>query len=53
MTEENREVIEFGIAQGDSAGTIAKRIGVNKSSVTREVKKNRTVKEKNAQHGAF
>lgn len=52
MTEENREVIEFGIAQGDSAGTIAKRIGVNKSSVTREVKKNRTVKEKNAQHGA-
>lgn len=52
MTEENREVIEFGIAQGDSAGTIAKRIGVSKSSVTREVKKNRTVKEKNAQRGA-
>lgn len=46
MSKEMREVIETGINQGDSARTIARRIGVSASTVTREVKKNRTIKEK-------
>ena len=46
MSRENREVIEAGIRSGDSARAIAKRIDVSPSTVTREVKANRTVKEK-------
>ena len=52
LSIENREVIEQGIANGDSARRIAKRIGVAASSVTREVMKNRTVREIKARKGA-
>ena len=46
MSKENREVIESGVRAGDAARAIAKRIGVSPSTVTREVKANRTVKER-------
>lgn len=45
MTRENREVIESGVRNGDSASRIARRISVSASTVTREVRKNRTVRE--------
>ena len=44
MNIEMREVIEEGLRSGQSARTIAKRISVSPSTVTREVKANRTVK---------
>ena len=46
LSRENREVIEAGIRNGDSARAIAKRIDASPSTVTREVKAHRTVKEK-------
>lgn len=46
LTKENREVIEEGIRNRDSARTIAKRIDVSPSTVTREAKAHRTVKER-------
>ena len=46
LSRGNREVIESGIRNGDSSRTIAKRIGVSPSTVTREVKAHRTVAEK-------
>ena len=46
MSKENREVIESGVRARDSARSIARRIDVSPSTVTREVKANRTVKEK-------
>lgn len=46
LTKENREVIEEGIRNRDSARTIAKRIDVSPSTVTREVKAHRTVRER-------
>ena len=46
MSKENREVIESGVRAGDSARAIARRIDVSPSTVTREVKANRTVKER-------
>ena len=51
LNKEKREVIEEGIHHLDSAGTISKRIGVCTSTVTREVKNNRTVKEPNRKPG--
>lgn len=48
LTKEKREVIEEGIRRRDSARAIARRIGVNVSTVTREVRNNRTVREKKA-----
>lgn len=48
LSRENREVIEAGIRNHDSARTIAKRIDASPSTVTREVKAHRTVKEKKA-----
>ena len=45
MTREKREAIERGVATGDSASKISRTIGVSASTVTREVMKNRTVKE--------
>lgn len=52
MSKEMREVIEAGINQGDSARTIARRIKVSASTVTREVKKNRSIKEKKSARDA-
>jgi IS30 family transposase len=52
LSKENREVIEEGIRAGDSARKIAKRIDVSASTVTREVKQNRTVREMKAQRDA-
>ncbi len=46
LSRENREVIESGIRNHDSARAIARRIGVSPSTVTREVKAHRTVREK-------
>lgn len=46
LSRENREVIESGVRDGDSARAVAKRIDVSPSTVTREVKAHRTVTEK-------
>lgn len=51
LTKENREVIEAGIRGVDSARQIAKRIDVHASTVTREVKANRTIRQKRAIKG--
>ena len=48
MNIEMREIIEEGLRKGDSARTIAKRLSVSPSTITREVKTNRTVKRKKA-----
>lgn len=48
LSRENREVIEAGIRSRDSARAIAKRIDASPSTVTREAKAHRTVKEKKA-----
>jgi IS30 family transposase len=52
LSREDRDAIEAGIGDGDSARRIAKGIGVSASTVTREVKANRTVREKKAAPGA-
>jgi IS30 family transposase len=52
LTREDRDVIEAGIRDGDSARGIAKSIGVSASTVTREVKANRTVRERKRTPGA-
>lgn len=52
LCKEQREVIEDGIRAGDSARSIARRIGVSPSTVTREVKANRTVTEARRRPGA-
>jgi len=46
LSRENREVIEAGIRGGDPARAIAKRIDASPSTVTREVRAHRTVREK-------
>ncbi len=46
LSKENREVIEAGIRNHVSARTIAKRISVSPSTVTREVRTHRTIREK-------
>lgn len=51
LTLENREVVEQGIRDGDSASRIARRLGVAASTVTREVKAHRTVKPKKPKAG--
>ena len=48
LSKENREVIESGVRNGDSARSIAKRIGASPSTVTREVKAHRTIRAKKA-----
>jgi IS30 family transposase len=45
LSKENREVVEAGIRDGDSARKIAKRMDVSASTVTREVRQNRTIRE--------
>lgn len=46
LSRENREVIEAGIRNRDSARAIAKRIDVSPSTVTREVRAHRTIRTK-------
>ena len=46
LTIDQREVVATGLSQGRSARKIAKSIGVSPSTVTREVKANRTVCER-------
>ena len=45
MNREQREAIERGVANGDSASRISRAIGTSASTVTREVRRNRTVRE--------
>ncbi|MDR2492406.1 MAG: helix-turn-helix domain-containing protein, partial [Coriobacteriales bacterium] len=52
LSKENREAVEEGVRAGDSARWIAKRTGVSASTVTREARRNRTVREKKPAHGA-
>lgn len=52
LTLENREVIERGIRDGDSATKIGKMIGVGASTVTREAKAHRTVRPPERKPGA-
>ena len=51
LTLENREVIEQGIRDGDSASRIARRLRVSPSTVTREAKAHRTVRAKKLRPG--
>lgn len=51
LSKENREVIELGIRNTDSARNIARRLDVNVSTVTREVKANRTIRIPKARRG--
>lgn len=48
LMKEDRDIIEAGIINGSSARTIARSIGVSASTITREVKTNRTIREKKA-----
>ena len=48
LSREKREVIESGVRNGEPAGSIARKIGVSTSTVTREVKARRTVREMRA-----
>jgi IS30 family transposase len=52
LTRKDRDVIEAGICNGSSARSIARSLGVSASTVTREIKANRTVREKKAERGA-
>lgn len=52
MTEESREVIEEGVRKGESTRKIARKAGVSPSTVTREVKANRVMRERRAARGA-
>lgn len=52
LSIEARQEIEEGIRDGRSAGEIARRVGVSPSTVTREVKANRTFRYKKARPGA-
>ena len=52
LSIEARQVIEEGIREGRSAGEIARRVGVSPSTITREVKANRTLREKKGRPGA-
>ena len=46
LSREDREVIESGVRAGDSARSIAGKVGASASTVTREVKSRRTVRER-------
>lgn len=52
MDDDSREAIQIGIGRGDSARSIAKAIGVSASTVTREVRANRTVRVPARRDGA-
>lgn len=52
LGKESREVIEEGIRDGDSARRISAKVGASPSTVTREVKANRTVREPARRPGA-
>ena len=56
LTQANREVIEDGLRDGLSASRIAAKINVSKSTITREVKANRTCKlpvRRNLRHASL
>ena len=56
LTQANREVIEDGLREGQSASRIAAKINVSKSTVTREVKANRTCRlpdRRNLRHASL
>ena len=52
MDKDSRVAIEEGIGNGDSCRTIANAAGVSPSTVTREVRANRTVTERPRRDGA-
>lgn len=52
IDEDIREAIQEGIGRGDSARSIAKSTGVSPSTVTREVRANRTVRVPSRRDGA-
>lgn len=52
MDKDSRVAIEEGIANGDSCRSIASAIGVSPSTVSREVRANRTVTERRRTPGA-
>ena len=52
MDKDNRVTIEEGIRNGDSCREIARSVGVSPSTVSREVKANRTVVERRRTPGA-
>jgi transposase, IS30 family len=52
LSKENREVVEDALHAGKSARHIANMIDVAPSTITREVKTNRTVREPKRRHGA-
>lgn len=52
MGKDSRIAIEEGIARGASARRIAREAGVSPSTVTREVRANRTVAERGGRRGA-
>lgn len=52
LTRANREVIEEGLREGKSARAIARMIDVSPSTVTREVRTNRTLIEQKRRAGA-
>ena len=52
MDKDSRVAIEEGIANGDSCRSIASAIGVSPSTVSREVRANRTVIERKRRPGA-
>lgn len=52
MDKDSRVVIEEGVYGGESCRSIAKAAGVSPSTVTREVRNNRTIKERPRRGGA-
>lgn len=52
MDKDSRVIIEEGIGRGDSARKVAREAGTSPSTVTREVKASRTLKEKRRAPGA-
>lgn len=52
MDKDSRVIIEEGMGRGDSARKVAREAGTSPSTVTREVKANRTLKEKRRTPGA-
>ena len=52
MDKDNRVAIEEGVYNGDSCRSIARSAGVSPSTVTREVRANRTVRERPRRDGA-
>lgn len=52
MDKDSRVAIEEGVYNGDSCRSIAKAAGVSPSTVTREIRNNRTIRERPRRDGA-